>query len=433
MLKMIADFLQNYPRIWKLALKIYGYREINLNRLKYKRQDILEYINPGIKANYKIVFDAQCLQTLTRQRGIGSYSVNLIDAICDSSPESNFAAVLTNIVDKNELAKAINILQNLKCRNLDIYIFNPFHNKTNLEFSEAPTDYRLFLESLNCKHVLALSNFEKINNAIPLPGSKNYKRFTILYDLIPFQFPHQLLISRRQKKSYLDALERLENFDGLFSISNETKNHWLKLVSVNIPIKVIYGGTRNQKHRFSKNFDERFGIMCVGAELEHKNLRRMLKAYAQLPSDIKRIHPLTIVGIWSGGYRKYMKRLAKTLGISVAIPDYLERDALSKLYQDSRLLIMPSLVEGLSLPILDAWSHGLIAVGSENTVAEELIENENLLFDPYNIESMSYKMLEYLTNKISWELAQSELDSKLAYFTWDNSAVAVLEYLESIS
>ena len=68
--------------------------------LKYtKRTSILEDERPA-PSKFEVIFDAQCLQTFTRQRGIGKYSLSLIEAICKVEPEKKFAAFLTNITSR---------------------------------------------------------------------------------------------------------------------------------------------------------------------------------------------------------------------------------------------------------------------------------------------------------------------------------------------
>jgi glycosyltransferase involved in cell wall biosynthesis len=83
---------------------------------------------------------------------------------------------------------------------------------------------------------------------------------------------------------------------------------------------------------------------------------------------------------------------------------------------------MPSLAEGLSLPILEAWSHGLVAIGSVNTVAQEIIQTESQLFNPKDPISMRDCMQRYLTSESAWNAALLDLQSSSKKFTWESTA-----------
>jgi glycosyltransferase involved in cell wall biosynthesis len=94
---------------------------------------------------------------------------------------------------------------------------------------------------------------------------------------------------------------------------------------------------------------------------------------------------------------------------------------------------MPSLVEGLSLPILEAWSHGLPAIGGSNTVAEELIANDLLLFDPRNSLSMRDCMAKFLESEENWSRGLESSLSRASIFTWSQTANTTLEAIRSLN
>lgn len=384
---------------------------------------------PQVENEYKLIFDAQCLQTLTRQRGIGNYSINLIKAICNKRPNDKFAAILTTTSDQRDLEAAKKLLVDLGCLNLDILVFDPFRYKSKITIEVALARFSEFLDSLNCPQVISLSTFEKVSKVIPVPESTSYKRIAILYDLIPLEFQESLLISRRQQNSYFEALTRLRKFDLLLAISAETRKKWKTLVSSENRVEVIYGGGIANVNIDYLGFNDRKGVLCVGAELPHKNLKRLIEAYSYLPNEIRNEHKLLILGIRSSGYRNYLFNLAKKCKVKIEVPGYLSMPEMTSIFSKSRLLVMPSLVEGLSLPILDAWSHGLVVIGSKETVAEELINYQENLFNPRETSSIAKKMLIYLTARDKWELALIKLQSRKPFFSWENTAQLLLKHM----
>ena len=432
MMKPFTDKLQRSPFIWKLAVSLYGVRAFNPKRALYKKNEASLTGKDFRRRTYNLIFDAQCLQTPTRERGIGTYSLKFMEAVCRARPNDSFAAILTNIASTRDLAIAKSLVENLKCPNLDVLILNPFGKASKLSLIDAQESLLRDLESIRCRAIVVLSPFEKHSALITLPRSGKFKQVAILYDLIRLQLPDELLISNHQKSAFSWSLNNIIEFDLLLSISKETKRHWANLISPDTHIEVIHGGSNDERTDVYKNFEERTGILCVGAELPHKNLRRLIEAYSQLSEANQLRHSLTIVGIRSSGARKALLNFSRKSTGKVIIPNYLDALALTEIYKNSRLLVMPSLIEGLSLPILEAWNHGLVAVGSANTVAQELIGLESLLFDPYNVLSMADCMNRLITSEESWNDALMISTSRSLLFTWNSAASLALNAIEDV-
>jgi glycosyltransferase involved in cell wall biosynthesis len=205
---------------------------------------------------------------------------------------------------------------------------------------------------------------------------------------------------------------------------------WRELVNADTKIEVIYGGGRKNSEPIQKDFINRFGILCVSAEQSHKNLKRLLEAYSLLDTQIQKLNSLTIVGIRSVGTRKRLKVQANKIRIQLQLPEYLSVEQLTHLYRTQRLLVMPSLEEGLSLPILEAWSQGLPAVASSNTAMEELLVNSDLLFNPYSVDSIKETMSRILSQDSLWQGAVEEIPARISKFSWNQTANLALDAIK---
>jgi glycosyltransferase involved in cell wall biosynthesis len=430
LLKFLSDQLQRFPLIWSFGVRVHGIRLFIPSKVKYRKRSTHFASGVSLDRSYELIFDAQCLQTQTRQRGIGSYSLKLINAICQERADVMFAAVLTTTSSSIDLEIAKTELGNLNCSNLDILILDPFKRKSKLSLKEAQQELRHSLESFGCRAVVCLSAFEKQDMVITPPRSSKYKRFAVLYDLIPLQFPADLLISRHQKSAYAWSLDNLTKCDRLFSISHESKRHWKNMIPSNVSITVIHGGIDSKQETSNQSFNERSGVLCIAAEQPHKNIDRLISAYCQLPEAVQLQNELIIVGIRSSGVRKKLNHLSRSAKGNVRVPLYLNAADLKAHYESSRLLIMPSLIEGLSLPILEAWSYGLVTIGSSGTVAKELIFSDALLFDPNDILSITQCMNRLLTSEKIWNSGLDYLVSRSALFSWSNTAELMLNAIE---
>jgi glycosyltransferase involved in cell wall biosynthesis len=223
----------------------------------------------------------------------------------------------------------------------------------------------------------------------------------------------------------------MQKYDLLLSISEETKLAWQELVNSQSNIKVIYGGRSQGKAKAGKDLADRKGLLCVGAEMPHKNIQRLIEAYSLLPIQTQHDHPLIVVGIRSKGMRSFLEKYAQKFNSKVILPSYLTNTELEDLYFDSRLLVMPSLVEGLSLPILEAWNHGLVVIGSAKTVAEELIQDNNCLLDPTRPGSMSKTITLGLTDDSFWKTASVAQQRRSTDFSWETTSTRLISAISA--
>jgi glycosyltransferase involved in cell wall biosynthesis len=381
---------------------------------------------------YELIFDAQCLQGLTRQRGIGTYSLSLIGAICELEPNKKFAAYLTTIAKCHEIEIAKRELDALNCPNLDVVVIDPFRNQSVRTLEFVQREIGSLLSKGRPKAIINMSNFEKPMNAIPTPKLLKSKSVGILYDLIPMQFAHEFLISNAQKSTYFWQLKNLKDSEMLLSISQRSMTNWKESVDSDSKVRVVYGAGRKNTQSDSSEFFPRNGVLCVGAEQSHKNLIRLIQAYSLLETRIQDSNPLTIIGIRSKGIRKRLNANANQLGITLDLPDYLSIEQLIHIYKSKRLLVVPSLEEGLSLPILEAWSLGLPVVGSIDTAVEEILQDKSLLFDPYSVKSIKETIANILTQDSLWQRAVAEIPEKIKKFSWSQTANLTLKAIEEI-
>jgi glycosyltransferase involved in cell wall biosynthesis len=429
--RKVAHQLEQFPRVYRFFTKLYGLRRFNVKKISYKNNHTITKSNKIKPKKYKIIFDGQCFQTLTKQRGIGKYSLSLVSAICRERPDQEFAIILTNIASEEDIQSAKNVIGNLDLANLEILVVDLFKGRKMISFPQAQKEIQCFVQEINTEIFLTLSEFENPRHTIKIFNIPNSLNVGILYDLIPLQFKDDFLNSKLQREKYDWQLSSLRNRDGLLSISETSRTSWINLVGDETAMKVIYGGGYNVSALTYPEFESRRGVLCIGAESKHKNIERLILAYSKLDQVTREDHPLTIIGIRSPGSRSRLLRLSKKLTINVVIPDYVSQEELTARYRSSRLLVMPSLAEGLSLPILEAWSCGLPCIGSQGTVAEELILEEDLLFIADKELEMYECMNRFLTTKDEWMRAFDISMKRYQSFDWGLTAQKALIFMEN--
>jgi glycosyltransferase involved in cell wall biosynthesis len=126
-------------------------------------------------------------------------------------------------------------------------------------------------------------------------------------------------------------------------------------------------------------------VLYVGNFLPHKNLSRLVRAWAALPESLRRAHQLVL----AGGDRTRQPALASQatgLGLedAVAFPGLIDDADLPALYAGATAFVLPSLEEGFGLPALEAMACGTPVVASRRGALPEVIGDAGILVDAEN-------------------------------------------------
>lgn len=122
-------------------------------------------------------------------------------------------------------------------------------------------------------------------------------------------------------------------------------------------------------------------ILYVGTEQKRKNVEGLFRIFARVVKDC----PATLVKIGKPGLeRPRLSALARELGIQDRIVwrDYVPEDELVRLYQTSTVAVVPSFLEGFSMPCLEAMSTGCPLIASNLTAIPEIVGTGGLLINP---------------------------------------------------
>ena len=140
-------------------------------------------------------------------------------------------------------------------------------------------------------------------------------------------------------------------------------------------------------------------ILYVGNFLPHKNLPRLLRAYAALPGTLGAGHALVLAGGDRVG-RPALEALAARLGVAgrVVFPGLIDDRDLPALYSGASLAVLPSLEEGFGLPALEAMACGTPVVASSRGALPEVVGDAGLIVDAESEAALSGAMARALTD-----------------------------------
>jgi glycosyltransferase involved in cell wall biosynthesis len=327
----------------------------------------------------------------------------------------------TNIGEEGNISKVSKYINSLELPNLRISTFDVMGGYEFITCPEASFNYALDLDKLNPKLILVPSQFEHPLDAVHLYPEFDLNMGVLIHDLIPLTFREDLLPTKDQFNRFTERMLEIPKFSKVFSVSDFTAEDVRVKLGKDIQIHTIHGAGFSEVPNFPVlNFEKKCGILTIGAETPHKNIPRLVEAYAQLPESLRKQHELTIVGLNREADRKRMFEIASKFQVSVNIPSFLEDIELSKLYTHSRLVVVPSLAEGLSMPVMESWNFGTLALGGKDTVLEEVIGIKDLLFDPLSTREMSSLMIKFLENRDLWEANLAKSINRQDIFNWSN-------------
>ncbi len=167
-------------------------------------------------------------------------------------------------------------------------------------------------------------------------------------------------------------------------------------------------------------------ILYVGSIDPHKNLERLLQAWFRL-MDFRDL-TLVIAGAEAGSFRPVAlgasRRRTRFLG-------YVPDEDLPGLYSGAAFFIMPSLSESLGLSLLEAMACGTPVVTSYAGALPEVADAAAIQVDPTSVEGMAEAMRTLLVDEdLRSDLKRKGLE-RVREFSWERSAQAVWDVLES--
>lgn len=200
----------------------------------------------------------------------------------------------------------------------------------------------------------------------------------------------------------------------------------LKVNSRKITVTYEAGNEIAAKPEPMKEFEGKHFIMYVGRPLPHKNLERLIDAFAV----VKQTYPdlcLILVGKTDVLFRRH-EREVKRKGIpDVVFVGFVPDPQLRWLYEHCAAYTFPSLSEGFGLPALEAMSHGAPVVSTNATCSPEVYGDAVHYFDPLDVQDMAAKIAEVIDDpKLRAKLIAAG-HQQVKKYSWKRMAEQTLE------
>ena len=141
-------------------------------------------------------------------------------------------------------------------------------------------------------------------------------------------------------------------------------------------------------------------VLFPGVTWPHKNHLRLFAALAQLRDRAGVTVNLVCTGAQDSNHWPRIEEGLRTFALQgqVRFLGYLPERDLRALYRLATALVLPTLYEASSLPVFEAWLHGLPVASSRATAMPEQIANAGLLFDPLDVTAMADAICRMVTD-----------------------------------
>ena len=168
-------------------------------------------------------------------------------------------------------------------------------------------------------------------------------------------------------------------------------------------------------------------LLYVGTAYPHKNLERLLEAFAILKKSWPKPLSLVLVGRDNYFYQrlKYLARKQYS-DLPIIFLNEVSDAELADLYHNASAFVFPSLSEGFGLPPLEAMSHGVPVLASNASCLLEILGDAALYFDPYKPEELANQASRILIDENLREKLIKNGLSQVQTYSWQKCAQLTL-------
>jgi glycosyltransferase involved in cell wall biosynthesis len=324
---------------------------------------------PGSQSPPDIIVDVRCLQDPNyAPRGIGRHATALLE-FARACPTIAAGATLTALQDPT--------LPPLSPRHRALF------DAVRTTAYTGARDRPVWFVQLSPMTHDPLFVARLLHHAAPLSAA-------VIYDFIPLDDPTRYLTDAKSRLDYQTMLAWLAKYDLFAPISQSSAARLSELIpatpeSITVtgaPLDPIFEPTSTSQRRSSSAH-----ILVIGGGDPRKNVACAVSGHARSAAMQKAAIPLVITGHYTPQEVADLRaRAAADAGDPslVRIPGHVDEAALVALYRDAIAVVVPSLAEGFSLPVIEAMAAGVPAIASRIPPHSELIASENALFPPHD-------------------------------------------------
>ncbi len=269
-----------------------------------------------------------------------------------------------------------------------------------------------------------------VHNGVPLEDQ--LFSVGIAYDMVPNLLALGILRTPQFIDVYKFAYEHnagykfyIKNAQRIACISESTKRDFLSLYGGNLADRLDvclpfndFGNGLVRKEEEAKD------VLLINVLDQRKNFSTVSKTLQAAASKT----PLNVVIV--GRERLVLQDVIKFLEEISSVCSNVEwyrspsDDQLEELMKRAKVLLFPSIYEGLGLPILEAQAKGIPVISSNNSSCSEINLNPDLTADPYDYKTFASKLVDVMVKGVP-VLEGADLRSEQARFLREKNQLTI--------
>ena len=237
-------------------------------------------------------------------------------------------------------------------------------------------------------------------------------------------------------KIYLNTIGKwtLNRADKIICYTDGERENIEKLGVDHKKISVIHNGVDITLFapKISENLKNRNQIVWVGRHVPGKGVEYLIEAFSQVQKKIPGAH-LVLIG--DGSEKTTIEEKIRKMHSqsSVTLIDYLDNTALPKIYNQSNVFVLPSLMEGVPRTLLEAMACGLPVITTNLPHLLDIVDGAGLVVPSKDPTLLSDAILTILEDAFLAEKIGQKGRSKIEHgYSWEDTVKKTLALYETV-
>lgn len=370
----------------------------------------------------RILFDATPLQTGHRERGVGTYTRELLRALLALDHDNEYRLLVH--AGAGALAALGPLPPNVSLIRLP---------RPDLGRLSSFASHQVALPVLLARQRADLFHSPGFVAAFSVPGVPwrcPQPLVVTLHDFIPLHVPALFNDKAINRWWYGRQIRLARRAAQLICVSQATRDDALRFMDTNREhCTVIYEGVDRAvfypQTPLQPPPDPPY-VLFVGGDYPNKNRPAALTAFARLTHNTTLPHRLVLVGRDAMSDDELARRTPGLDLRRVRRIEHMDQIQLARLYRQADLFLFPSTCEGFGLPVLEAMASGTPVVASTASSLPEVAGEAALLVDPHDTLALADTMTKALTDRALHGRLRAAGLARAAEFTWQAAAEQTL-------
>jgi glycosyltransferase involved in cell wall biosynthesis len=279
-----------------------------------------------------------------------------------------------------------------------------------------------------------------------IPPLARARAVVTIHDIIHVLYPQFLPNRIAQLYARVMIRRALRRADRIITVSYNSKRDLVDYFGI-LPsrVEVIYNGVAarfrpdvppTERERVAERYAlPRPYLLFLGGEKPHKNVRNVLRAFAEARRERALPHALVLAGPMPKN-RSRVEALIAALDLATCVvrTGVVPEEDLPGLFSGADAFLYPTLYEGFGLPVAEAMACGVPVLTSSTSALQEIAGGYAYLVDPLDVDAIARGIGDLATDAARRAEFADLGRRRAADFSWDRAAEATLRvYAEALA